>query len=261
MRIHSIILGALALTMSLGANAQTLSDVMLTNAVSFLDVPYQAGTLEVNAPDEDLVINCDELDCVTLIEYAAAMSLTPKDENGDIDEMEFASNVQKLRYRDGQIEGYTSRLHYMTEWVENAVKAGLLEDVTAANSQFKQTVALNYMTTHSNLYPQLSNGDNLSKMKQIEQNLSGRQVSYIPKNTLPNEGFNWIKDGDIILITSAINGLDVAHCGVAFNISGKLTLLHASSESNKVVVSKYSVKYLLDQNDSWSGIRVLRLKK
>ena len=46
----------------------------------------------------------------------------------------FADNLQKIRYRDGVIDGYTSRLHYTSDWIENGVRQGFLEDVTAQNS-------------------------------------------------------------------------------------------------------------------------------
>jgi len=201
--------------------------------------------------EKSIALNCDELDCVTFVEYVAAMSKTGKDINGDLIEDEFADYVMKLRYRDGEIDGYSSRLHYMTEWVENGVKAGILEDVTAANSNYRMTVKVGYMTDHPNLYPQLSASQSeLSKMKAIEAAISGKEVSYIPQDQLPHEGFRWINDGDIILFTTTQNGLDVAHCGIAFNISGKLTLLHASSKEQKVTVSRVTSAQIR-QTQTW----------
>ena len=47
---------------------------MLTNAQTFIDTPYTAHTLEMD-DEEDLIINCDEVDCTTLVEYVLAMSL------------------------------------------------------------------------------------------------------------------------------------------------------------------------------------------
>lgn len=38
---------------------------MLSNGIKYLDVPYVAHTLEADGPEE-LVINCDEVDCTTL---------------------------------------------------------------------------------------------------------------------------------------------------------------------------------------------------
>jgi hypothetical protein len=243
------------------AFAQTLSNEVLTNAVTYLDVPYVAGVLDRDNTEE-LVLNTDELDCTTFVEYAIALALAPMKENNYKDEEVFADYVQKLRYRDGKIDGYTSRLHYMTEWAENAIKAGILEDVTAANSRFTMQVQTGYMTAHPNLYKQLANNaDNMQKMRAIEQRLNGTTVHYIPQESLPNDGYDWIHDGDIIMFTTNEPGLDIAHMGLAFKISGKLTLMHASSKDKKVVVSKYTINKMLEDNSKWTGIRVLRVKK
>ena len=81
-------------------------------------------------------------------------------------------------------------------------------------------------------------------MKEIEQSLSGQTINYLPKNKLPYNGFNWIKNGDIIAITTNTPGLDVAHLGIAFYVDGKLTLLHASSTDKKVEVSKVALSQM-----------------
>lgn len=67
---------------------------MLSNGIKYLDVPYVAHTLEADGPEE-LVINCDEVDCTTLVEYVLAETLTPKLADGDISESAFADNLQK----------------------------------------------------------------------------------------------------------------------------------------------------------------------
>ena len=61
---------------------------MLSNGIKYLDVPYVAHTLEADGPEE-LVINCDEVDCTTLVEYVLAETLTPKLADGDISESAF----------------------------------------------------------------------------------------------------------------------------------------------------------------------------
>lgn len=249
-----------ATLMSTAAYAQDLSETILSNAISLLDVPYVAHVLDQDPSQEELVINTDELDCTTFVEYVIAMSLTPKDENNDQDEDVFAGYVQKLRYRDGVVDGYTSRLHYMTDWINNAVKEGLLQDITDYQSTYTGTAHAGYMTSHTSQYPQLANSaQNVAKMKEIEAAIDGTQYKYIPKEYLPNEGFPWIKDGDIIAITTNTNGLDIAHMGIAFKIGDKLTLIHASQKDGKVEASRYTLKKLLDDNNSWTGIRVLRV--
>ena len=54
---------------------------------------------------------------------------------------------------------------------------------------------------------------------------------------------------------------DIATATIAFYVNGKLSLLHASSKEKKVVVSKVALGQMLQNNDNWTGIRVLRMKK
>lgn len=82
-----------AVAVMTSASAQDKS-VMLSNGIKYVDVPYVAHTLEADGPEE-LIINCDEVDCTTLVEYVLAESLTPKLDNGDISESAFADNLQK----------------------------------------------------------------------------------------------------------------------------------------------------------------------
>ena len=139
-----------AVAVMTSASAQDKS-VMLSNGIKYVDVPYVAHTLEADGPEE-LIINCDEVDCTTLVEYVLAESLTPKLDNGDISESAFADNLQKIRYRNGKIDGYTSRLHYIADWINNGVRNGFLEDVTAANSADTEKLSISYMSTHPQQY-------------------------------------------------------------------------------------------------------------
>ncbi len=258
-KIATLLLGTLCATAT-ATYAQDQGDLLLSNAVKFLDTPYVAHTLEVN-PDEQLVINCDEVDCTTFVEYVLAMSLSPT-EDGQVAEGDFAQKLQDIRYRDGKINGYASRLHYNADWVNNAVRHNFLQDVTATNSPYTFKLSLNYMSAHPQLYKQLSNSpEGVAKIKQIEKKLNGEEIHYIPKDQLPYNGLPWIKNGDIIAITTNIPGLDVSHMGIAFYVDGKLSLLNASSKDKKVEVSKVALRQMLDGNSHSTGIRVLRMKK
>lgn len=249
-----------ALLLTAVTYAQTIDTKMVSHALSFIDVPYVANTLEFDGPEE-LVINCDEVDCTTFVEYVMAMALSTHQANGDISETEFADNLMKIRYRNGKIDGYTSRLHYVSDWINNGIRQGLLQDVTAENSPYSTTLKVNYMTTHPSSYKQLANSaENVATMKKIESSLTGSEYFYLPKEQLGHQGKHWIKNGDIICFTSNVDGLDVSHMGIAFYADSKLTLIHASSVEKKVVVSKISLAQLLENNSAVTGIRVLRVK-
>ncbi|WP_291528566.1 N-acetylmuramoyl-L-alanine amidase-like domain-containing protein [Bacteroides sp. UBA939] len=256
----TLLLSALCVA-TVNAQTEDKSNVMLNNGISFLNIPYVAHTLEVNDGTEELIINCDEVDCTTFVEYALAMSLSST-EDGQVAEGEFADNLQKIRYRDGKINGYISRLHYNTDWANNGIRQGFLEDVAATYSPYTRRVSLSYMSSHPEQYKHLSNSpENVAKIKEIESSLSGQEFHFVPEELVKFNGLPWIKNGDIIAITTNTPGLDVTHMGIAFYVDDKLCLLHASSKDKKVVVSKVALGQMLKSNDNWTGIRVLRMKK
>ena len=77
---------------------------MLSNGIKYLDVPYVAHTLEADGPEE-LVINCDEVDCTTLVEYVPGRDGITPNWPTETSRKRFADNLQKIRYRDGKSTG------------------------------------------------------------------------------------------------------------------------------------------------------------
>lgn len=216
---------------------------------SYLGTPYVAHTLDQNK-EEELVIQTKAVDCLTFVEYVLAQALGSS----------FADNLQKIRYRDGVIDGYPSRLHYTSDWIGNGIRNGFLIDITAENSSDTTRLCLSYMSTHPKQYKQLADSpENVRQMVEYEKVLSEEVVHWLPKRKLPETGCPWIKAGDIIAITTNIRGLDIAHMGIADYEDGKLHLLHASSTLGKVVISKEPLNQMINKNQSWTGIRVVRM--
>lgn len=238
--------------------AQPTKNVMLHNALKMIGTPYVAATLEVNAPQEKLVANLKEVDCTTYVEYVLAQSLCTVPG----DSAQFLANLQRIRYRDGIIADYTSRLHYITEWIMNGVKYDFLTDISEKYCKYTIPVNLSFMTTHYQLYRQLaSSPENRTIMRNYEEKLSGQVVHYVPKSILPVKGFKWIHPGDIITIVTNKEGLDIAHLGIAVYQNGELHLLNASSIDRKVEISKEPFCRMLESSKTWLGFRVVRMKK
>lgn len=240
--------------------AQHNANLLLNNGLALLGTPYVAHTLDRDTAQEKLVINCDEVDCTTFVEYVLAMTINGINHKHS-NENNFAGTLQKLRYRNGVIDGYTSRLHYITDWIDNGVRLGFFTDVSCKHSLYKTRNLISYMSSHPEQYKQLAHSTkNVARMKEIEKDLSEKEIHYVPKEILTANGLPWIKDGDIIAITTNTAGLDISHLGIACYKKGKLHLLHASSSAKKVVLSRISLQEMLMITNSWTGIRIIRLK-
>ena len=228
-------------------------------AKQMLGVPYVAGTLDGN-PSEELVVRTDALDCTTFVETVLALCVTEK--RGESDFESFKKALTDVRYRDGILNGYTSRLHYFSDWIRNNEQMGFVRECTSetACSQQKE-LWLDFMTTHVDSYLPMKKDTFLVKeITLLEKEWQGVSVAYIPKEklNLPSENLK-IKNGDILVITTNLKGLDVVHVGFAFWKSGKLHLLHASSNAKKVVEDPLSLYDYSKNKKTHTGVRVVRV--
>ena len=145
------------------------SAMMLRIGKSYLGTAYVANTLD-GEEEECLVVRKDAVDCLTFVEYTLAQALGAS----------FTENLQKIRYRDGIIDGYPSRLHYTSDWIDNGVKHGFLTDVTAAHNTPTLRLSLSYMSTHPKLYKKLADSpENVLRMATLasEKRTAGKRIA------------------------------------------------------------------------------------
>ncbi|MDI9570438.1 MAG: DUF1460 domain-containing protein [Pseudomonadota bacterium] len=248
-------------------------DIILRAGCFFLDAPYEAHTLETSG-DEALVVNLRRFDCFTLVESCCALALLacriimndpakdhrPPDTANEALANVFTALLQTLRYRDGVIDGYASRLHYFADWVDNNRRGGLLIDATPQLGGRPDPRAIDFMTKHRELYPPLQDDETFHRLRAVEERLST-----LPRHILPKEEIaRWeerIAPGDILAIATREEGLDVAHMGLAIHRAGRLHLLHASSEAGKVIVSPKTLAAYLQGREDRAGVIVVRLKE
>ena len=219
-------------------------------ALFFVNTPYVGGTLEGD-DIEQLRVNLRELDCVTFVENVIALQLMLM--SGVHTFNNFCSFLQRIRYRDGTIDGYLSRLHYFSEWLVNNRRKGIIS-LPAMPACLSFNPGVSYMSSNCQAYPALkSNPEFCERMSEIEKSINQSNLCYIPKQQVRDLGAN-IKTGDIIAITTNINGLDVAHTGFAIIQNDKTLLLHASSNEKKVIVSDETLHDYLARFRNHSGI-------
>ena len=233
----------------------SIGENMVSVGKTFLGTPYVAKTLEVGET-ESLVINLHGLDCTTFVENVLAFSLMIKNKKTAFDD--FTKTLKTIRYKNGVLDGYSSRLHYFSEWIANNQFKGIVTDITAAIGGIPITKEINFMSTHRDLYPFLKdNDDNLEKIKSSENYLNTAPICVLSQDQIAaNEQL--IQSGDIIALTTSIKGLDITHTGIATREQdGRIHLLHAST-SGAVEVSKLPLVDYLRGIKSNTGIMVAR---
>ena len=222
---------------------------------TFMKTPYVAKTLEIG-DTETLVVNLQGLDCTTFVENVLSFSklLRQKDPSFNT----FIKNLETIRYKDGELDGYASRLHYFSEWIANNAEKGILKDITGKIGGREITKDINFMSTHRNLYPFLADEANFDKIKASENYLNSQAICVLAQDKIA-ENEDLIQSGDIIALATSINGLDVTHTGIATREKdGRIHLLHASTGSMEVEVSKKPLAEYLKGIKSNTGIMVAR---
>lgn len=245
----------IALTKSL--SQKPINQIIIEVAKTFLGADYKASTLE-NSIDENLVVNLSAFDCTTFIENVIAISRCVQKNKTTFED--YLAELQFIRYRDGQIDEYPSRLHYFSDWIFNNESKKILNDITNNLGGRPISFDLNYMTNHPNNYSQLKDSQEfISSIRKQEIEISNRNYYFIPKNSV-EEADEKIIDGDLIAFTTNIDGLDIGHVGLAIRMQdGKIHLLHAPVVGSKVQISQLPLTEYINKVKKHTGIIVARL--
>lgn len=246
--------------MQYAESLESKDDLLIKTALYFLGRPYVGGTLETSEK-EQLLVNLQEFDCVTFVETCLALSKTAAMNNGRFEQ--FCHELQKIRYRNGIVDGYSSRLHYSSDWIyENELRA-FAKNISKEIGGDALEVNVSFMSEHAESYKHLKNNpDEIERIKQIENNINNRKelYYYIPKEKI-NDLSDKIQNGDILFFTSSIKGLDISHLGIAYWENNSLRFIHASSKYKKVVIEPQSLQSYCSEQKKNTGIVVLRLEK
>lgn len=247
-----------------GLDAAILGDAMAALGRTFVGTPYVPHTLEPPGP-ERLVIDFRGLDCVTFVENVFALARFVREpgaaallERRRDAERRYETLLAQARYRGGRVFGYPSRLHYFSDWIVDAQAKGLVRDVSRELGGTLDREPVRFMSTHAASYRQLGEDpENLVEIRAVEARLSTSGRWYLPEARVEAVSA-LIRDGDIIAATSTVEGLDVAHTGLALWVDGHLHLMHAPLVGDSVEVSTEPLATRLLRIAGQDGIMVAR---
>ena len=235
---------------------QPIENIITEIGKSFIGTQYGAHSLDKDT-NEALVINLSSLDCTTYIEYVLAISRSIKKNKNSFDD--FKNELTKIRYKDGIVKGFTSRLNYFSDWIYDNEKKGIIKNISEELGGVPIKFNVDFMSSHPGLYYQLKNNPEIiSTIKNQEEEISKRKYFYIPKNKI-SVVESKIQSGDLIAFTSDITGLDINHTGIAVKMrDGRIHLLHAPDVGYKVQITNEPLTDYISRIKKDSGIIVLK---
>lgn len=192
--------------------SQVKSESSIANRIEklsryFLGRAYRPDPLTGSASQAEVfTASLDAFDCVTYIETVLALSCA---RNVD----DFAARLRKIRYERGSVQ-WRRRNHYMTLWIRNNARAGLLRPVSIP--------AVPTVT--------------IDRVLNVVPGLAPRRTRMrcIPKPAVPRLA-RYLQTGDLIFFASTRKHLDVFHAGIIVRARDKLLMRHASRSQGGVV--------------------------
>jgi hypothetical protein len=235
---------------------ESMGKIMQTVAEQFLGSEYRAGLLDQEA-QETLVISLKQFDCLLFVETVLAIANNIKQQ--DYNYQAFTHKIEDQRYWQGKMNGYCSRLHYFSDWIDDNSKRGNVENITPQLGGIDTVKKINFMTTHRSSYPNLAQGDlNFQCIARVEDSLP-QIFNYIPTKNI-RQAYSQLQPGDMIGVATDIRGLDFTHTGLVFQQpNGDMGLIHASP-AGKVVIAQDLQTYVAKVENA-IGIVVTRAKE
>ncbi len=198
--------------------------------------PYVASTLEIYPDREVCSVNLSGLDCVTFIETTLAYARMLK--KGGRKPADLRAEVASIRYRAGTTGDYSTRLHYMSDWLTDNSNKHVIQILDHLPGAIPFTQKVGIMSTHPASYLRLINQpDQVAKIKKCEGAINSRQLRYVPmKKIAAIEPL--LTTGDIVAVCTSQSGLDVVHTGFVYRTSdGVAHFIDASSAKSKMKVT------------------------
>ena len=232
-----------------------INKVIIEIAKSFLGIDYAANTIEAPG-DEHLIINLQTLDCVTFYENSLVLARCIKKNTVTFED--YKKELQFVRYRGGIIDKYPSRLHYTSDYFFDNEKKSVLVNITKEIGGVLYPKKISFMSTHTDSYFQLrENQEFVEIIEKQEAEMNKRILYHIPKSKIKKSA-SQINDGDILGITTSIEGLDCTHTGIAVWQDNKLHMIHAPRPGSKVQITEVPLWEYLMKIKKDAGIMVAR---
>ena len=238
---------------------KSVPELMIIAAKQMLGTEYVAGSLE-QVP-EKLKVSLVETDCILFVETCLAMAVNAKKGNDSPDSL--CAFIQGTRYRNGEVDGYTSRIHYTSGGIRQGEANGIFREITdVLSGENLSGQRFSYMSEHTGAYKQIKdNPAEIAKIAKMEESLNRYTDYYVIPKAEVKKMEHLLKDGDILGFNSNVKGLDIAHVALVYHKeNGEVGFIHASQVDGKVVIDEKSIHDYVNSRKSNDGIRIIRVK-
>jgi Protein of unknown function (DUF1460) len=240
--------------------ALPLGERIVAVGKSLLGTRYVNYTLEIDDHIEAPSANMDALDCWTFFEISVGFARMLEMKSDNYSPGDLLAMIELDRYRGGHCNGsYTSRLHFLEDWIYDNERRGLIKNLTVSlggvpmrgrylNEMSHHWRESRYMRHNVALVPQIA---------AIEQRIASRTIYHIPREKV-SQIESRIRSGDVICITGRGPEGFTEHVGLAYRDGvGVVHFMHASKDERRVVIDVPIHQYVY-RYQKFAGIMVVR---
>jgi hypothetical protein len=240
--------------------ALPLGERIVAVGKSLLGVRYVNYTLEIDDHVEAPSVNMEGLDCWTFFEVSVGFARMLEMKSGNYTPNDLLAMIELDRYRGGRCDGsYTSRLHFLEDWIHDNERRGLVKNLTVSlggvpmrgrylNEMSHHWRESRYLRHNVALVPQIA---------AIEQRIASRTIYHIPREQV-SQIESKIRSGDVICITGRGPEGFTEHVGLAYRDGvGVVHFMHASKDERRVVIDVPIHQYVYRYH-KFAGIMVVR---
>src|ERR1700758_19885 len=219
--------------------SRPLGERMVLVGKALIGTPYRSFTLEIDDHIEAPSVDFVGMDCWTFYEIALAFSRMLELKSSGYTPQDLLAMIELDRYRGGHCNGlYTSRLHFLEDWIYDNERRGLVKNLTVSlggvpmrgrylNEMSHHWRESRYMRHNVSLVPQIA---------AIEQRVASRTVYHVPREQV-SQIESKIRSGDVICITGRGPEGFTEHVGLAYRDGvGVVHFMHASKDERRVVI-------------------------
>jgi hypothetical protein len=240
--------------------SRPLGERMTLVGKALLGTPYRSYTLEIDDRVEAPSVNFLGVDCWTFFEIALGFSRMLELPPAEYTPQDMLAMIELDRYRGGHCNGlYTSRLHFLEDWIYDNERRGLVRNLTVSlggvpmrgrylNEMSRYWRSSRYLRNDPSLVPVIRN---------MEERVASRTIYHIPRERVASIEPK-IRSGDIICITGHGPEGFTEHVGLAYRDGvGVLHFMHASKDEHRVIIDVALHQYLF-RYQKFAGIMVVR---
>jgi Protein of unknown function (DUF1460) len=243
-----------------GWRSRPLGERMVLVGKALLGTPYRSFTLEIDDHIEAPSVDFVGMDCWTFYEIALAFSRMLELKSSGYTPQDLLAMIELDRYRGGHCSGlYTSRLHFLEDWIYDNERRGLVRNLTVSlggvpmrgrylDEMSRYWRSSRYLRHNPSLVPAIRN---------MEETVASRPIYQIPRERVAAIEPK-IRSGDIICITGRGPEGFTEHVGIAYRDGlGVVHFMHASKDEHQVMIDVALHQYIYRYH-KFAGIMVVR---